>query len=96
MSSKLTVVLLAVPFLAACETVHPVSESTDPGFGEAVKYNAAVQTLNPEPVYAAGGALPGQNGQRAAEATKRYRSGQVKQVEAQGTGASSGGGSGPR
>ena len=95
MSSRRISVLLAVPLLVGCETIHPVSESTDPGFGETVKYNAFVQTVNPEPVYAADGALPGQNGQRASDATKRYRSGQVKQLESQGTsGGSGGGGSG--
>lgn len=94
MSSKRISALLAASLLAGCETIDPVSESTDPGFGESVKYNAAIQTVNPEPVYAAGGALPGQNGQRGAEATKRYRAGQVKETEAQGTSASSGGGPG--
>ena len=98
MSSRLFAVLLAVPMLASCETVDPVSQSMDPGFGETVKYNAAVQTVNPEPVYAAGSALPGEDGQRGVAAVKRYRSGQVKEVESQGTSSggagSSGGGSG--
>ena len=94
MSFRLTAVLLAVPLLAACETIDPVSESKDPGFGETVKYNAAVQTVNPEPVYAADGALPGQSGQRATDATKRYRAGQVKQTESQGTSSSTSGGGG--
>lgn len=93
MFSKMIAILLACPLLAACETVDPQSESRDPGFSEAVKYNAAVQTINPEPAYAAGDALPGENGDRAAQATKRYRSGQVKQTESQGTATGS---SGPR
>ena len=94
MSSRRITVLLAASLIAGCETIDPVSQSTDPGFGEAVKYNAAVQTINPEPVYAAGSELPGGSGQRGADATKRYRSGQVKQTESQGTSAGSGGGSG--
>jgi hypothetical protein len=92
MSSKLIAVLVVVPLLAACDTIHPVSESKDPGFGETVKYNAAVQTINPDPVYGPEDALPGENGARAAEATKRYRTGQVKETESQGTSAGSGGG----
>ena len=91
MSSKRISVLLAASLLAGCETIDPVSGSTDPGFGETVKYNAAVQTVNPEPVYAAGSALPGQDGQPGAEATKRYRSDKVKPIESQGTSAGSGG-----
>ena len=97
MSSKLTAVLLVLPLLAACDTLDPVSESADPGFGEAVKYNAAMQTVNPEPQYGADDALPGENGARAADATKRYRSGTVKATESQSaSGSSSAGGSGPR
>ena len=95
MSFKRMTVLLAVPLLAGCETIHPVSESKDPGFGETIKYNAAVQTVNPEPVYAAGSELPGQNGERAADSTKRYRSGTVKETQSQGTSAGSGGAGGP-
>ena len=94
MFSKRTAILLAIPLLWACETVHPESQSHDPGFGEAVKYNAAIQTINPEPVYDADDAVPGQNGQRGADATKRYRSGQVKETESEGTGSGSGGGPG--
>ena len=95
MSSKLKAALLAVPLLAACDTIDPASESADPGFGEAVKYNAAMQTVNPEPQYDADDALPGDSGARAADATKRYRSGAVKATQSQGTSAA-GGGSGPR
>ena len=92
MSFKLTAALLALPLLAACESLDPQTQSMDPGFGESVKYNAAVQTVNPEPEYAAGDALPGENGERAAEATERYRKGAVKAVES----TSPGGGGGPR
>jgi hypothetical protein len=97
MSFKRIAVLLAAPLLiAGCETVDPVSESHDPGFGEAVKFNAAVQTVNPEPVYAAGGELPGGSGQRGTDATKRYRSGQVKETQSEGTSGGRGaGGGGP-
>ena len=36
-----------------------------PVLGEAVKYNAAIQTINPTPVYPASAAQPGDNGARA-------------------------------
>jgi len=57
MSSKLLV--LAVPavfLLASCDTVNQSTGAMAPGFGEAVKYDNAIQTINPEPVYAQGGA----------------------------------------
>jgi hypothetical protein len=65
----------------------------DAGLGESVRYNAAVQIINPDPVYPAGSAQPGDSGQHGAEAVKRYRSGTVKQVERmQTTSGGSGGG----
>lgn len=97
MSSRQMGAALALVMLSACETVHPVSQSTDPGLGEAVKYDMAIQVIDPDPVYTAEDARPGDHGQKASEATKRYRTGQVKAVESQGTTAGgSGGGSGPR
>lgn len=85
MSCKTLSLLAACGLLAGCETVHPVSQSTDPSFGEAVKYNAAVQTIDPDPVYAADAAQPGYHGEKGAEAVKRYRTDAVKQVEQQAT-----------
>jgi len=98
MSSRL---LIAAPaallLLSACEVVHPGSKSLDPGMGEAVKWNAAVQTINPDPVYGPDGAQPGDSGVKAAEAVKRYRTDAVKDVQAQTTTTQqSGSGSGPR
>ncbi len=78
--------------LGGCDTVHTASESIDPGFGEAAKYSLAVQVIDPAPVYSADGAQPGDNGEKGAEASKRYRTGQVKAVEAQATSSSSTGG----
>jgi len=52
-----------------------------PALGEAVKYNVAVQTINPDPVYAAGSAEPGTNGDVARSAAERYRLGTVTPVE---------------
>ena len=72
----------------------------DPGFGEAVKYDQAIQTINPDPVYPPGSALPGASGTHAATAAKAYRLGTVKPVEkisiSKGASGSSGGGSGPQ
>ena len=80
MSSRLMLVP-AILLLAGC-AVDPVTQSYDPGFGEASKYNQAVQTINPDPVYAADAAQPGDNGDKGAHAVKRYRTDAVKAVEA--------------
>ena len=86
----------ALLLLGACDTIYPASESIDPGFGEAAKYSMAVQVIDPDPVYSAEGAQPGDNGEKGAGAAKRHRTGQVKAVEAQATSSSSTGGGGPQ
>lgn len=93
MSSKLMLIAAAAAALAACGTMNKPIGVEDVGIGEAVKYNAAVQTINPAPVYGPNGAQPGDNGDKGAQAVKRYRSDQVKQLETMGTttGSSSGG-----
>ena len=80
--------------LGGCDTVYPASQSIDPGFGEAVKYSTAIQVIDPDPVYTAEGAQPGDNGEKGSEAVKRYRKGQVKAPTTEST--TTGGGSGPR
>ena len=55
----------------------------DPGFGEAVRYDMAIQTVDPDPQYAADAAKPGDNGEHAQKATDRYRKGNTKPVRAQ-------------
>lgn len=82
----------AVLLLGACDTVYPASQSIDPGFGEAVKYSTAIQVIDPDPVYTAEGARPGDNGELGAEASKRHRTGKVKDVQVQATTSGSGGG----
>lgn len=96
MSSKLLIASpLAVMLLGGCvANMNQNPISPDPAFGEATKYNAAVQTIDPDPVYAEGGSQPGDSGAKGAAAVKRYRTDAVKQVEAAQT--TSGGGSGPR
>ena len=80
--------------VAACNTANTHIGDEDPGIGEAVKYNAAIQTINPTPVYSASAAQPGSNGDVGASAVKRYRKGTVKQVETMSTTTIIGGGSG--
>jgi len=66
--------------IAACDTVHP-NGSLDPGFGETARYNAALQTIDPDPRVVAGAAMPGDNGARGAAAGRRYRTDTVKPIE---------------
>ena len=66
--------------LSGCDTIHP-NGSTDPGFGEVARYNAALQVINPDPVVVAGAAVPGDNGAVGAASAKRYRTNSVKQPE---------------
>jgi len=94
MSFRLFLLTAAAAGLCACGTMNKNIGQEDPAFGEAAKYNAAVQTINPAPVYGENGAQPGDNGDRGASAVKRYRTDQVKQVESMGTTTSSGGSSG--
>jgi hypothetical protein len=102
MSSRLLAAAASCAMLGACTTAPlPQAGSLDAGWGEASKYNAAVQIIDPEPVYTAQGAQPGDNGEKAANATKRYRTDQVKDTQptssTQRSGmGGSGGSSGPR
>ena len=94
MSSKLLFAApMAVVFLAGCDTLNQNNLSPDPAFGEATKYNAAVQTIDPDPVYTANDSQPGDSGAKGAAAVKRYRTDAVKDVEVMST---STGSSGPR
>lgn len=72
---------IAVLALAGCNTANTHIGDEDPGMGETAKYNAAIQTINPTPVYPAAAAQPGDNGAKGQAAVKRYRTDQVKQVE---------------
>lgn len=75
--------------LAACNTANSHIGDEDLGMGEAVKYNAALQTINPTPVYPPSAAQPGDNGDKGAHALKRYRTDAVKPVETMQTSNSS-------
>jgi predicted small secreted protein len=96
MSFKRALVLAVASIsVSACNTANTHIGDEDPGFGESVKYNAAIQTINPAPVYAPGGAQPGASGVKGQKAAERYRTDAVKPVETmQTTGGSSSGSSG--
>lgn len=107
MSSRLIAAGAALAVLAGCQTtpvttpIAPQAGSLDAGFGEVSKHNAAMQIINPDPVYAEGGAQPGDNGDKGADAVARYRTDQVKDTQPAGdttrrAGRSGSGNSGPR
>ena len=75
------VLIVGLAALAACNTANTHIGDEDPGMGEAARYNAAIQTINPTPVYPAGAAQPGDNGAKGQAAVKRYRTDSVKPVE---------------
>jgi hypothetical protein len=68
--------------------------SVDHGLGEAVKYDMAMQTIDPDPVYPPGGAQPGDNAEVGVGAVRRYLQGTVKEVVPATTTTSATGGSG--
>lgn len=84
-------ILVLVPLLglAACD-ITPQPTLT-PGFGEYVRHNMAVQTVNPAPM--ADAATPG-DGHRAGAAWQRYSDGQVRQPARIGTSDVTQGGAG--
>ena len=84
---------IAIVALGACAPV-------DPGYGEALRYDMAIQTVDPDPVYPEDGAKPGDSGEHAAKATDRYRKGNTKPIRRESAGGSGGSssssGSGPQ
>lgn len=95
MTTKLLLPLaLALPLVAGCTP-------NDIAMGSAMRHNAALQTIDPEPA-AQTAALPGDSGDHAASAMERYRRGTVKEPVSQTTtaggrgGGGGGGQSGPR
>ncbi|MEQ7872902.1 hypothetical protein ABDK56_02715 [Sphingomonas sp. ASV193] len=96
MSSKLLLVIAAgTVLLGACDTIDPVSGSTDPAFGEALAFDKALQTVNPDPgPPAPGAALPGDHGEKGVGAVERYRKDAVKEPQAMSTQTSSSGSGG--
>jgi predicted small secreted protein len=88
-------IMIAAASLAvqACNTTQKHIGEEDPFMGEAVKYDMAIQTINPEPVYPPTAARPGDNGAKGQAAVKRYRTDAVKAVEASQTTVSTSGSS---
>jgi len=68
--------------------------SVDQGLGEALKYDMAMQTIDPDPVYPADGAQPGDNAEVGVGAVRRYLQGTVKEVVPATTTSSTTGGAG--
>ena len=81
MSSKGLLIVSGALALAGCSSMNKTIGMEDPALGETVKYNAAIQTVNPDPAYPAGSAQAGDSGVKGAAAVKRYRTDAVKQVE---------------
>ena len=82
MSSKLPLPLMAASLLLAGCVNEPIGVR-DAGLGEAVKYNSAIQTISPDPVYPEGSSEPGENGDKMTRAVKRYREDKVKDSKPQ-------------
>ena len=82
-SSKVLIAALCLS-ATACTAV-------DPGLGEALKYDMALQTIDPDPIYGPDDAEPGTSGTTNAEAAKRYRTDAVKPVEVVSSTVSAGG-----
>ena len=92
MCFRIMLIGAAAILAAACNTMNKTIGQEDPGFGEAARYNAAIQTVNPDPLYPPGSAQPGDSGVKGAAAVKRYRTDAVKQVETMETTSGSSGG----
>ena len=87
MRCDMKLLLASLPVLAAAGCA-PV----DPGFGEALRYDMRVQTIDPDPAYPQDGAKPGDSGEKGAKASERYRKDRVKPVQVIRSGGSGGGG----
>ena len=90
--ARMLLALAPIVALAGCNTMHSHIGDEDAFMGEAVKYDMAIQTINPTPVYPPNAARPGDNGDKGAHAMKRYRTDAVKPVETYSTSTSTGGG----
>lgn len=95
-SRRLWIAVVGCAALAACNTAQTHIGDEDPGIGEAVKYDAAIQTINPTPAYSADAAQPGSNGEVGTKAVVRYRTDKVKTPVAQNPSRSITGGGGPQ
>jgi hypothetical protein len=85
----LPIAIAGIGLLAGCTPI-------DTTFGDSVKTDYALQTINPDPkpVPAETAVMEGGSGTLAAGAAERYRKGTVKQPQAQSTGGGGSSGSG--
>jgi hypothetical protein len=83
------ILILAGGLLVGAAACTPV----DPSFGEAARYDEAIQTIDPDPVYPANALQPGYFGEKAQKATERYRKGTTKPLRIESAGGGGGGGS---
>ena len=90
-SRRLWITAAACAALAACNTANTHIGDEATSFGEAMKYDAAIQTINPNPVYPPDAAQPGDNGEKGAGNVQKYRKGQVKDVQTMETTSGGGG-----
>lgn len=91
-SKRIWIAAAACVALAGCNTANSHIGDESASFGEALKYDQALQTINPAPVYSAEAAQPGDNGDRGAAKVQQYRKGQVKDVQTMETTSGGGGG----
>jgi len=80
-AARILLPIAALTALAGCSTTNSHIGDEDAFMGESVKYDAAIQTINPQPVYPAETAQAGDNGEKGAKAVKRYRTDAVKDVQ---------------
>ena len=66
---------------AALVVTHGLRAGRSRASARRYRYDMAIQTVDPDPVYHERGAKPGDNGEKAAKATERYRKGQTKPVQ---------------
>lgn len=85
MTKRIAIGLVTATLLAACgPSVYRDSATPIPGYGNAVKENAAVMIIDPQPAAAANVNLD-LDGRRAGIAIERYRTGTVIPPEEQRT-----------
>ena len=85
MKTRLTIVVASASLLAACgPSVYRDSTTAIPGYGNAVKQNAAVMIIDPQPASAANVEIDF-DGRRGGIAIERYRTGTVIPPEEQRT-----------
>ena len=85
-SRRIWVLPLACVAIAGCNTAHKEIGQEDPFLGEAVRYNAAMHTINPDPIYPDDAAEPGSSGAKGAATIQRYRTDQVNARHRSGVG----------